>query len=373
VHPSPKTVYINGKFTAQRTTGVQRAASSLLTALDDALEHAGDTGTQWILLCPPGGSAPALRHIEVRRLATACMGLHLWEQLFLPMASRAGCLLNLSGSAPALKKQQACLFYDAAVFDQPEAYTAVFSAWYRFLFRRLAKVARPVITASEFSRARLSHHLRLPSDRIAVVHLGAGHLTDVDPDPSALDALGLRPGSFFMAVGSASPSKNHHALAQAFASLPPDPGLRLVIVGGAHGAVFAAQPQGLGGERIVHAGPLDDRRLKGLYQHATALVFPSLYEGYGFPPLEAMSCGCPVIATDAASVPEVCGDAALYIDPRSVSGMAAAMRRLLDESELREQLRQKGRRRVLELSWRSAGRELLLHLDAVLLREAPAR
>ena len=365
-----KTVYINGKFTAQRTTGVQRVADNLLAALDEHLGQGAGSGTHWVLLCPPAASRPGLRHIEVRQVGTASLGLHLWEQLVLPMVSRRGALLNLSGSAPALKKLQACLFHDAAVFDHPEAYTPLFSAWYRFLFRRLSKVARLVITVSEFSKRRLAHHLGLAGDRIALVHSGAGHLSKVEADLSVVDALGLRRGRFFVAVGSANPNKNHRALIEAFGALPSEEGVRLVIVGGGQGTVFAGEARAHGDDRIVRTGPIDDAQLKGLYQHAVGLVFPSLYEGYGLPPLEAMSCGCPVIASSAAAIPEVCADAALYVDPRSVSEITAAMKRLLAEPRLREQLRRNGTRRVDELSWSAAARELLSHLDAVRLTEA---
>jgi glycosyltransferase involved in cell wall biosynthesis len=359
-----KTLYINGKFTAQRTTGVQRVAGRLIEALDTTLCAEGRRDLRCVLLCPPTGSAPTLRYIETRRVGSAAMGLHLWEQAMLPIASRGGALLSLAGSAPALKTRQVCMFHDAAVFDHPEAYTRTFAAWYRFLFRRLSRTVRLVLTVSEFSRRRLMKHLGVAADRIGVVHSGAGHLSSIDADASVVPSLGLEGKRYFIAVGSANPIKNHAALVKAFCALQAEDDVRLVIVGGAHDAVFAAQSRRHADERVIHAGPLPDAQLKGLYREATALVFPSLYEGYGLPPMEAMSCGCPVIATSAGAVPEVCGDAALYVDPASVSEMATAMQRLLAEPALRERLRRDGTRRTGELTWPAAGRELLSHLDA---------
>ncbi|HEX6705412.1 MAG TPA: glycosyltransferase family 1 protein [Albitalea sp.] len=352
------TVYINGKFTAQRITGVQRAARELVAALDRRLgEGAAPSHTRWVLLCPPTGNLPVLRHIEVHCLGWRWMAPTAWEQLLLPLACGRGLLLGLSGSAPALKGHQVCTWYDAAVFDHPGAYRKSFVAWYRFLFRRLGRAAALVLTSSEFSRGRLMHHLGVPARRIQVVHGGGEHLCATPADASIVERLGLRPGRYFVAVGSASANKNHGALVQAFAMLAAAD-TRLVIVGAADARVFTGAAVGVAAHdtRIVRAGPVSDAELKGLYAQAAALVFPSLYEGFGLPPLEAMSCGCPVIASDAGALPEVCADAALYVDPRSVAAIAGAMQSVLDHPALRERLKRDGARRVAELTWsRSAG------------------
>ena len=108
---------------------------------------------------------------------------------------------------------------------------------------------------------------------------------------------------------------------------------------------------------------MSDEELKALYQSALGLVFPSVYEGFGLPPLEAMNCGCPVAASNAASIPEVCGDAALYFDPHAPSAIGVAMLRLFDEPELRQQLRTRGARRAQAFSWEAAARVLMNHLD----------
>jgi len=367
------TVYINGKFTAQRTTGVQRVALGLLNAIDEYLSTTRDFArTRWVLLCPPFGSAPALRRIEVRRLGWGWPGLHLWEQVALPIACRGGALLSLSGSAPALKRLQICTFHDAAVFDCPEAYTPPFVAWYRLLFRRLSATARLVITVSEFSKRRLMAHLGLSDGRIVVVRSGAEHLADVTPDLSILDRLHLLPGKFFVAVGSANPTKNHQAMIRAFLALPGERGLRLVIAGGTHDSVFVAESRSQADECIVRTGSVTDAQLKALYQHAAGLVFPSTYEGYGLPPLEAMSCGCPVLASNAASIPEVCGDAALYFDPYCESEITTAMRRLIDDPQLRDRLRCRGDQRAKELTWPAAARTLLWQVHAAGLAESSA-
>jgi glycosyltransferase involved in cell wall biosynthesis len=335
-------VYLNGKFLAQRTTGVQRVAAQLVTALD------GQVAGAWVLLCPPGVNLPALRRIVARPVGPAGLPLHLWEQLVLPRAAADGLLVNLSGSAPAFARRQICLLHDAAVFDHPEAYTKSFVAWYRWLFRRLARHAAALLTVSTFSRDRLTAHLHLAADRFAVVPNGADHLDGVTPDDAVIDRFGLRGVPYLLAVGSANPTKNLDALVAAFALLGGTE-QRLVIVGGSDARVFAGGP-GPDGPGVIRTGPLGDAALKALYGHALALVFPSRYEGFGLPPLEAMACGCPVVAARAAALPEVCGDAALYVDPGSVEAIAAAMRRVLDDGALREA----GRRRATGFRWAAA-------------------
>jgi glycosyltransferase involved in cell wall biosynthesis len=362
-------LYINGKFTAQACTGVQRVATSLLLALDRQLAVGAAGSARVVLLVPPGASVPALQRIEVAVLGARRLPLHAWEQGLLPWAARHGRLLNLAGAAPLLAARQACLLHDAAVFDRPQAYTAAFRGWYRSLFWLLPRRGAQLLTVSAFSRRQLARHLGVEPGCIGLVPNAGGHLADVAADAAVLARLGLTAGGYFLAVGSANPNKNTQALRAAFAELPSPRGTQLVIVGAADRRVFAASPPGAAAaaDRVVQAGPVSDAELKALYQHAIALVFPSLYEGFGLPPLEAMACGCPVLAADAAAIPEVCGEAALYVDPTSKVLMAAAMQRLLDQPALRRQLADAGLQRSRQFDWdRSAG-TLLVQLGAARL------
>jgi glycosyltransferase involved in cell wall biosynthesis len=348
---SAGSIYLNGKFTAQRTTGVQRVAARLIQALDAQLTT-GDA-SDWVLLCPPGSEAPPLRHIAVRRIGPRGLPLHLWEQAVLPLAARRGLLVNLAGAAPYFAARQVCLLHDAAVFDCPQAYTRTFVAWYRLLFRRLARSAARLLTVSAFSQARLTLHLQLAPARIGVLRNGCEHLDDIVADDSMLARHGLADTRFLLAVGSANPSKNLAALVAAYAQLPADAARRLVIAGGGNERVFATgeapDPPG-----VVRTGAAGDAQLAALYRHATALIFPSLYEGFGLIPLEAMRCGCPVAAARAAAIPEVCGDAVLYFDPHSVPAIAEAMQRLLSDAALREQLRCAGEQHARGFCWSDA-------------------
>jgi glycosyltransferase involved in cell wall biosynthesis len=352
-----ETVYINGKFTAQPTTGVQRVATELVRALDRQLLALADN-RRWVLLCPAQGLRCSTSCIEVRVVGPGAWPLHLWEQCALPWHARDGVLINLTGSSPMVGRRQICMLHDAAVFDRPQAYGAAFVAWYRLLFRRQARQALALMTVSRTARARLAQHLCVAEARIHLVPNGGDHLLAVRPDAAVLDRLGLRGQRFVLAVGSANPSKNLSRLSQAFASLNEMQDLHLVVVGDGNAAVFAAGGGPVAGDRIHRVGRLGDAELKALYEAALALVFPSLYEGFGLPPLEAMSCGCPVLASNASSVPEVCGDAALYFDPLSVDAMTAALRQLVGDAALRQRLIVAGAARVRGMSWDAAATAL---------------
>jgi len=352
---------INGKFCAQRLTGVQRVASELVRALDSLVLPG-----EFALFCPPGARLPDLRHIRVREVGPCGLPLHLWEQVCLPWATRDMRLLNLSGSAPALARRQACLLHDAAVFDRRQAYTATFVWWYRWLFRRLAERADLLFTVSCAAQARLRVWLAVSEERLPVLLNGADHLDCQDPEPGLLQEIDMSRG-YLLAVGSANPNKNIAMLLEAYARLPagrPD----LLLAGGVNRGVFkrrrTVDPQG-----VRRLGNVDDATLVALYRNAIALVFPSLYEGFGLPPLEAMRQGCPVVASLASAIPEVCGDAALYFDPTDVAGLSLALKAVLDRPDLRQDLRQRGLNWSRRFVWADSAKRLL---DALEGREARA-
>jgi glycosyltransferase involved in cell wall biosynthesis len=352
------TTYINGKFMAQRCTGVQRYAHEVVMALDTELAKTEDRA-HFVLVCPSGAKVPPLRAIRVQYRGIAGLPLHAWEQIVLPFAARGGLLLSLAGSAPAVARRQACTVHDAAVFDCPEAYSPAFRNWYRLLFSRLAVRAERLFTVSRFSRRRLALALGQAESRWRIVPGAADHLDAVLADQGVLAKLGLRSGRFLLAVASDNPSKNLPRLMAAFARVKAEPGVALVLVGGRNGRVFAESGAASDPPGVVRAGALDDRRLKALYQHARALVFPSLYEGFGLPPLEAMRCGCPAAVSAEGALPEVCGDAAFVLDAHDTTRLAQGLQRLLDDDRLCADLRVRGAAHVQGLQWGSSARALL--------------
>lgn len=350
-------IYLNGRFLSQKITGVQRYALELVKELDLLLAAAtaDNQPFRFTLLVPQqSGDCPALSRIAVARVGR--LGGHLWEQLELPWHARDGLLVNLCNTAPLFKRNQVATFHDAAVFSFPMAYSFFFRAWYKTVMRCAGRSARTVLTVSAFSRGELVERVGIPAAKISVVPNAIDHILKVEPDHRVLAQHDLRAGEYVLAVSSMNPTKNFRATLAAFALLD-DPSLELVIAGGRNTRIFAQEEVALP-ERVKLVGYVDDPQLKSLYQHAAFFVFPSLYEGFGLPPLEAMACGCPVLASDAASMPEVLGDAALYCDPRSVDDIATKMALMRHDPSRREAHRELGLHLASRCAWRESARKL---------------
>ncbi|HYE50381.1 MAG TPA: glycosyltransferase family 1 protein [Azospirillaceae bacterium] len=355
---------VNGRFLAQRLTGVQRYARELVTALDARLAERAEAGEPWpaVIHAPPDAADLAgLRHIALRRVGSRTG--HAWEQLDLNASARGALLLNLGNTGPLLHPRQLVAIHDAGVYACPESYSAAFRAWYRVLYAVLGRRALKVLTVSRFSALELTRYAGIRAERLAVVPNAADHFAAQAPAADALARFGLEPGGYVFALGSASRAKNTAAVARAMAMLP-EPRPLLVTAGHRDPRIFADTGESLGAG-VRELGPVSDADLKALYGGALCLVFPSLYEGFGLPPLEAMIAGCPVVAARAASLPEVCGDAALYVDPHDPADIAAQVARVVADAGLRRELAERGRRRAADFGWRRSADRLLTILDEV--------
>ncbi|CAB3749660.1 glycosyl transferase [Burkholderia sp. MSh2] len=339
----PRKLVYNGRFATQKTTGVQRVARELIAALVRLQPQDSVT-----VLVPPHTDA------VVSGTRTVRIGFSkgvIWEQLVLPLFARRDRIVNLSNSASIFLGNQIIYMHDAAVFDTPAHFSRLFRAWYRVMFWILARTSVCVLTNSRFSRDRLAHHCGVSADKISVVPLGADHLDSLEPDASVLNEHALTPGRFVLAVSSMNPTKNFARMIAAFRQLG-DPSVDLVIVGMRNTAVFGAQDDIAATEpNIKFAGYISDEKLKALYQHAACFLYPSIYEGFGIPPLEAMRYGCPTLVGRTAALPEVCADAALYCDPYSSNDIAEKLRSLLDSAELRADLKRRGAFHAEQYSW----------------------
>jgi glycosyltransferase involved in cell wall biosynthesis len=348
---------VNGRFLTQAMTGVQRYATEITRALD-ALSGEGRAPPMRVL-APPGAAAPWLSHIPLETVGS--LGGQGWEQMALPRAARGAMLVSLGNTGPILAgARQAVVIHDAGAFDTPESYSLAFRTWYRALQRLLARRGARIVTVSAFSRARIAASLSLPEASIAVTSEGGEHALREPPDASVLSRNGLAPRRFALAVGTRAAHKNLAALG-AGAELLAARGMALAAAGASDPAVFRPAA-GAAGRGAIALGRVSDAELRALYEAALCLVFPSRYEGFGLPPVEAMAAGCPVVAARAGAVPEVCGDAALWFDPEAPSSLPAALARLIDEPGLAEALREAGRARAARFTWRAAAERLL---DAV--------
>jgi len=346
---------INGKFTSQPITGVQRVAYELTRAMQMRENPGGDLE----IFVPqdtmePGASLKGQRRFPWLRGT-------LWEQITLPIASRGRTLINLCNTNPILKRRQVVMVHDMAIYDVPNGFSKKFRLWYQLCFTMLPRMEPLVLTVSAFSKSRISHHLKIDESRIAVIQPGADHLDRVVPDCGVIERLELKRDAYCVIVGSLDPRKNLQRVLEAISSLGHMQDIKFVIVGGRNNRIFASEnmEESTRSKQIVWAGFVSDGELKALYEQAGCLVFPSLYEGFGLPPLEAMYCGCPVIASSRTSIPEVCGDAAMYCDATSAQDIAEKITLMMTQSTLRQGYRSKGKAHAQAYRWDKSAKKLL--------------
>jgi glycosyltransferase involved in cell wall biosynthesis len=217
-----------------------------------------------------------------------------------------------------------------------------------------------VVTVSQWSKQDIIRHLCLPQDQISVVPPGVDPIHFRPADSLERDRS-KRP--YVLSVAGSDPTKNVEKLVEAFAKLPPH--LReshdLVLAGDLRNRseVHARVHQLNLESQTLFPGVVAEDQLVALYQHAAVFVFPSRYEGFGLPVLEAMACGCPVISSNASSLPEVFGDAALSADPSDAAGFACHMEQVLSDIGFRQELRRKGLARASQFSWEQIAREMV--------------
>jgi len=230
-----------------------------------------------------------------------------------------------------------------------------------------ARVATRVIAVSRATRDDLVRIYRVPAERVEVVYHGVEERFHPQEDPAALARYHL-PERYFLYLGTLQPRKNLERLLEAYAHLPA--GAPTLVLAGARGWYYqriAATIASLELERrVLLPGYISDQDVPAVLGAATALVYPSLYEGFGLPALEAMACGTPVIASRASSLPEVVGEAGLLVDPLNVEEIAAAMQRLLDDPALGQELRRQGLEQARRFTWERCARETMMVLEKAL-------
>jgi glycosyltransferase involved in cell wall biosynthesis len=302
-----------------------------------------------------------VRHEAVGRLRG-----HAWEQLDLPRHVRGDVLFCPGNTAPVL-----CLFgrtrvvatvHDLSYRYFPEAYSLSFRFLYGIVMPLVLRHAAAVITVSEAERASIAKHYPHATDRMEVIPNG-GMPVGALPEPHRADA-----DPYVLYVGSLSKRKNFPAMLRVAASLVARRPLKFVFIGGTD-AVLKDSPVTLSEaerKKLLFPGQVNDwDTLRHYYSGAQVFFFPSLYESSGLPPIEAMGCGCPVLASSIPALTERCGEAALYCDPFSTEDMVRKLEQLLDDSSLRDALRERGYERAFHFTWRRCAEETLALLTRV--------
>jgi glycosyltransferase involved in cell wall biosynthesis len=328
-------IVVNGRFRSHKITGIQRYAHEITQRLDFPV-------------------------LEPRQLLRGWRG-HTWEQTALPVRSFRALLWSPCAAGPVISTRHVVTFHDLFPLDSPEWYRPVFAKVYRTLLTSLSRTAIHIIAVSHFTQGRLAERLRVHPDRITVIHNGVDFKTFYRSEEQAVRArvkLNLPSSKYILCLGSVEPRKNLGRLLTAWSevvgSLPQD--IWLVVAGSHDKNVYGSQKFSAVRERVVFTGYVEETLLAGLYSGSLGFVYPSLGEGFGLPPLEAMACGVPVFTSRVTSLPEVCGRAAIYCDPTNTSDMARGIKLLCSDSSLRERLRTLGQRQASQFTWERAAR-----------------
>ena len=361
-------LYLNGRFLSQSITGVQRFATEIVAAMDQLSLSGGMPSME--VLAPAGD--PGRVEVPYSRFQTRRVGRlqgNAWEQMELPAHARNGILVNLGNTAPVFGRTQIVVIHDAGVFDTPETYSRQFRIWYKTLWRLLVRTRAHIVTVSEFSRSQIARRLGIERSRIHLMREGGDHMLRLPAATDILHRHGLQERKFALVVGSRVAHKNLGSLTE-LAMMLERRGMVLAIAGSIDTSVFRRDDSNFDAS-VRMLGRVTDAELRALYESAACLLFPTRYEGFGLPAVEAMTCDCPVLTSGAGAVREVCGDAALYFDTAQPASVIAVVEQLLDDPALAAALRQRGSARVQTFSWLNAARDLATIINTAANRESP--
>lgn len=355
-------IAINGILLTRCVSGVETAIANLARALARCGQE------EYILYLPepaavPDITGPRFRTVRCRLPLRSRLGRMFWEQVTLPrLVRRAGVdLLHAPGYLAPLAPGVPVVItvYDLIALLFPRLCTLSNAINYRLQLPLSVARANGIIACSEATRRDLLHRYPKAAPRTSLVPLGVSAEFHPWTDAVQKDALRRRyalPERFILFVGQLEPKKNLAGLLRAFAALRAG-GLSThqLVIAGSRGWGCAAFEQTLAelalGPAVVLPGFIPPADLPGVYSLADLFVFPSLCEGFGLPPLEAMACGVPVVVSNRGALPETVGEAARVVDPMDTAALADAMREILTQDELRRTLVRRGLEHVRPFTW----------------------
>jgi glycosyltransferase involved in cell wall biosynthesis len=327
-----KNIFINGRFLSQEMTGVQKFANEVSRELVKSDLNVRVIAPKDIV---QEENAEALNAETIGTLKG-----HLWEQLELAHFAKKhnGYLVNLANTAPLNFSPQLVTLHDAAFKVNPDWFSKKFAVGYNMLIPRLLKDADRVFTVSRSAAQDIQKYFKVPDEKLAVAYNGICR-SFIDIDRS--NPKDRKP--FILAVSSLNPRKNFRNLIHAFNELQRDD-IELVLTGAEHKAFADSDVMRLieGDDRIVFKGYVKEKELIELYSTAMLFVYPSLYEGFGLPILEAMHFGCPIAASDSPVFNELFGNSFKSFEPEDVYSISSALRELLEDDQQRIELSNRG-------------------------------
>ncbi|MGE6472533.1 glycosyltransferase family 4 protein [Serratia proteamaculans] len=353
-------IYVNARFLTQNLTGVQRFAEEISLELKKIRNDI-------VFLSP----CDILRNDIASKLEVVKIGKrsgHYWEQVELPnyLRKNGSCLLiNLGNTGPVFYKNQVVTHHDVTYKKFPQSYSLKFRLVYNVLVPLILRNSRSLITVSEFSKKEIIDEYNYDRKKISVIYNAASGF--FNPSNEKNEAQ----NRFFLAVSSPNFHKNFHGLIRAFSNTDDINGFSLKIIGEKNKNFNGIDLEELShNNNIEFLGRVSDKELANLYSTAYAFIFPSFYEGFGIPPLEAQACGCPVLSSHAASMPEVLSDSALFFDPHSEKEIADTIRYIAHHPNERVEFIERGYKNIERFSWARSADKLSLLINDLNLNNA---
>ena len=336
-------IIVNARFLTQPITGVQRFAIEISLRLKKEL------GEKIMFVSPK----EIIQNELAKELQVNTIGYttsHLWEQIELPLYLKkkgSPLLLNFCNTAPLLYKNKISTIHDIAFEVYPETYSKTFLNVYRFLIPKICKNSKKIITVSDFSKQEIIKYYKTKTDKIQVIYnaVNDGFIYN--------ENIELKNQKYFLAVSSLNYRKNLPFVLDSFIEFIKDcPDYKLYLIGGMDTKSFSKLnlSKYTNHPNIIFLGRVSDEDLILYYSNAVAFIYPSLYEGFGIPPLEAQKCGTPVILSNLSCFPEIFGQSVLYCDVDNINSLVKQMNLIL-EKELRDNIKKLGEENEKKYNW----------------------
>ena len=357
-----KDIYISARFLTQPVTGVQRYGIELSKAIKRMNEKKYKYNIRF--LAPKN----IIHHNIANYLEVKTIGRlkgQLWDQislLWFLKSNRNSLIINFSNTLPIFYRNKIVTIHDIIHLKFPVSYS--YRKYYKIVFPLMLKYSKQIITVSEFSKREIANYYGINEEKISVIYNGVSEKFK----PRKTHTM----EKYILGVSSIACHKNFINLIKAYQKLKTK-NIKLYIVGGLNDKIFGKDSRRIiesvkGNENIKFLGRVTDDELIELYSNALCFVYPSVYEGFGIPPLEAQACGCPVIISDIPVFKEIYGDSAVYFNPLDPKDIADKVNQVLNDKKLREQLLIKSLENSKKYTWEKSAEKFFKIINKVMHR-----